>query len=91
MLAVPDVRRADRAQIGTLVIEVVHVQKSARVTETAEAVLDVHGEHSWDEVVDAGLAALREDRDSLFGYGIKSHPFKAVVANRVVTVFAHRD
>lgn len=47
---------------------------------------------TYDEIVDAGLAALREDRSMLFGFGIEGVPRpEHLLGPGNYTVYAYRD
>jgi len=72
----------------TITIDSTHKPQRAA---TAEAVVTVTGTASWDEVVDAGLAALHEPRADLFGYGIRGTWRGMPIVDRTVTVFATKD
>lgn len=76
-------------------ITVVTVSKSAYVAATAKTYLVTDEPHTYDEIVDAGLRAMREDRSSLFGYGIEGDSYlrssNHSLAPGHYTVFAHRD
>jgi hypothetical protein len=63
---------------------------TAPSTKTAR--MRVVGEATYDEVLDAGLAALGERRVDLYGYGIREG-FQPgdVLVNHTVTVYAQRD
>ena len=72
-------------------ITVLHVDKPAHAVAPAEARVRVDGTATWDEVVDAGLAALHEPRHGLFGYGVRGQAHRADVTDATVTVYANRD
>ena len=78
-------------------ITVLSTNKPARVaaTATARVLVDNLSEpyfYTYDQIVDAGLAALREDRSSLWGFGIEgmSRP-EHLLGPGNYTVYAYRD
>lgn len=76
-------------------ITVVSVSKSGYTAATARTYLVTDSEHTYDEIVDAGLKAMRENRSSLFGYGIEGDSFLRSSNHRLpaghYTVYAYRD
>jgi hypothetical protein len=77
-------------------ITVIRTHKPTSVAATARAWVKVEGnEHTYDQVVDAGLTGLREDRSSLWGYGIEGDSFLRSSPHPVPegyhVVYAYRD
>jgi hypothetical protein len=78
-------------------ITVLSTNKPARIAATATAhvlVDNLAGPYfyTYDEIVDAGLKALRESRSSLWGFGIEgmSRPEHLLGPGNYI-VYAHRD
>jgi hypothetical protein len=76
-------------------ITIIHVHKPAQIVERATATVDVQGEHTYDEVLEAGISALGETKGRLFGYGIRTSrvrkDWRAPIVDETVTVYAVRD
>lgn len=73
-------------------ISVFSTSKPCSVVIAAEAIVEVTGGPvPAGEVVDAGLAALHESRESLFGCGIRGHASDEVLPAGTYTVYANRD
>jgi hypothetical protein len=73
-------------------LRVLRTSKPPQAIAAAEAVVEVTGSATWDEVVDAGLAALHEPKDGLFGFGIRQERKPGVtITDRTVVVYANRD
>ena len=71
------------------------VRKPPQVVATATSRVMVNGAVTRDTVIDFGLRSMREDRSSLFGYGIRSlggvEILDSIIHDREVIVYGHRD
>jgi hypothetical protein len=79
--------------LPTMHVESVH--KPAQAAARASAVVVTEDEHTYDEILDHGLAALGETRRGLFGYGVEGHrgfdkPGRTLHPG-TYTVYADRD
>lgn len=75
------------------VLTITNVSKPPRATRLT-ATVKVEGDASSFEVIRAGLAALHESQNSLFGWGIVEYPGIGpmdVVSDALVTVYADKD
>ena len=76
-------------------ITVIRTHKPAMIAATARAWVKVEGEHTYDQVIDSGLTALREDRSSLWGFGVEGDSFLRSSSHPVPegyhVVYAYRD
>lgn len=78
----------------TITVESSH--RPAKVISTAEARVRVTGRAPAYRVLDAGLAALHESKNRLFGWGVRGSDGRILkdldpIVNETVTVFAVRD
>lgn len=53
-------------------ITVISVSKSNYTASTARTYLVTDAHYTRNQIIDAGLAAMNEDRSSLFGFGIEN-------------------
>lgn len=67
-------------------------RKPCQIVGTATATVEAVNA-TYDQVLDAGLTALRETRSSLWGYGIKQLPRRDApdLLTGTFTVYADRD
>lgn len=77
-------------------ITVIRTHKPPMIAATARAWVKVEGtDHTYDQVIDAGIAGLREDRSSLWGFGIEGDSFLRssghAVSEGYHVVYAYRD
>lgn len=73
-------------------ITVTATRKPCQIVGTATAEVEAV-DATYDQVLDAGLAALKETRTSLFGYGIKRlrRDQAPALLTGTFTVYADRD
>lgn len=65
-------------------------RKPCQIVGTATATVTAN-DATYDEVLDAGLAALRETRQSLWGYGVRGATRGTEGLTGTFTVYADRD
>lgn len=75
-------------------ITVLTVHKPARTTAEATAKVQTSQDTTVEQIITAGLEALGETRDRLYGYGVRGvspRPSDAELEPGVYVVYAHRD
>lgn len=73
-------------------ITVISVSKSHYTAATAKTYVVTDEPYGYEEIVDAGLLAMRETRSSLFGHGIENYGRdRLVLPPGHYTVYAYRD
>jgi hypothetical protein len=85
----------DEGDYDEPLINVIRTFRPMSVVAPAEVTVQVVGGATFEAVLRAGLAALQESKDSLYGYGVRKGDGEYrpgdMILNDTVTVYANRD